>query len=424
MKKIIFSIATLLFCSSVGAQTLLEQYRQKALEYNHDLKAAQKNIQASIDLESSAKADFAPKLSAGANFQYLGNPMEISKDIPSLGKINISGQHLNYGASATLMQPIYTGGRLVESLRMAELNRSMSQSEEQLVRSAVCYQTDMQYWSTVARAEMVSIAREMCASTESLVRTIRERVEAGLVDPQQLLMAEVKMNEAQYQLLRAESDFATGRMALNSLLGVALENPTAVDSLVPMVSDAASLINATKERPEVAIARDNIGMAESSLKLSDSKYKPQFFAGADGNYSSPGYNFKPNIDPNYALYAKISIPILEWGKRKSDKRAASQRVGMANDRLNKTYDAVELERQSAWVSLNKSIAQVDLSRSSLEKAFENERQAMERYSEGKISVLEVIDSQSYRQRSQINYAEARVSAQINYSNLVRAVNGY
>ena len=59
---------------------LLEKYRMMALDYNHDLKAAEKNIAASVEIEKSAKADLKPKLSGAANFQYTGNPLELTLD--------------------------------------------------------------------------------------------------------------------------------------------------------------------------------------------------------------------------------------------------------------------------------------------------------------------------------------------------------
>lgn len=53
MKKIILLLLSLCCICSVFAQTdsLLKKYRNMALEYNHDLKAAEKNIRASIELE-------------------------------------------------------------------------------------------------------------------------------------------------------------------------------------------------------------------------------------------------------------------------------------------------------------------------------------------------------------------------------------
>lgn len=172
------------------------------------------------------------------------------------------------------------------------------------------------------------------------------------------------------------------------------------------------------------MAHDQIKIAESQGKLTDSKYKPQLYVGIDGSYSSPGYDFKTDLDPNYAIYATLSVPIFEWGKRRNEKRSSAWKVGMANDYLNKVTDNVNLEIQTARTSLAQAIKQVDLTGSSLEKARENEQKALERYEEGKISIMEVIEAQNYRQASQINYVQAKVSAQSSYSGLIKALHSY
>lgn len=206
---------------------LLEKYRTMALDYNHDLKAAEKNIAASMEVEKSARADLKPKLSGTANFQYTENPLELTLDVPSLGlSRTVEGKQLNYGGSLSILQPVYTGGRVLESIRMAQHQQSFAANQAKALNDAVCYQTDIQYWSAVARQEIVTVAEDFRNSIAALVKTIKERVEVGLVDPQDLLMAEVKLNEAEYQLLQAQSNFETGRMALNSMIGVRLEHHT------------------------------------------------------------------------------------------------------------------------------------------------------------------------------------------------------
>lgn len=427
MKKIyIIGLLCISFSLSAQQNALLEKYRSMALGYNHDLKAAERNISASIELENMARADLKPKLIGGANFKYTGNPMELTLDMPALDNpMSFQGKSLNYGASVSLLQPVYTGGRLLESIRMAQHQQSLASSQAEMISSAVCFQTDMQYWNTVARKEMVDIASDLKNSVSSLVSTIRERVETGLVDPQDLLMAEVKLNEADYQLLQAQSNFETGRMALNSIIGEDLQYATPTDSCIPIVSLQDSLLHLEDfSRPELKIAHDKIRIEESSLKLNDSQYKPQLHIGVDGSYSSPGYNFHSDLDPNYAIYAKLSIPIFEWGKRKSQKKASSRRIEMAADNLNKVTDNIRLEVQTARVALLQSIQRIELAGSSLEKAKENEVKAMERYAEGKVSILEVIDAQTYRQTAQINYVQARVSAQGHYSELIKSLNLY
>ena len=431
MRKGIFN---LLFCTFVflslpvlaQQSTLLEKYRTMALDYNHDLKAAEKNIAASMEVEKSARADLKPKLSGAASFQYTGNPMELTLDIPSIGlSKTVEGKNLNYGGSLSILQPVYTGGRVLESIRMAQHQQALAGNQAKALNDAVCYQTDIQYWSAVARQEIVDVAEDFRNSIAALVKTIKERVEVGLVDPQDLLMAEVKLNEAEYQLLQAQSNFETGRMALNSMIGVRLEQPTELDAQIPIVVVSDSLwLSTGMGRPEIQMAYDKIRIAESTKKLNDSQFKPQFYVGVEGSYSSPGYNFKKDLDPNYAVYAKVSVPIFEWGKRRSEKRVSSFRIGMAEDNLNKVVDRVELEVSVARKALSQAIERVRLSKSSLAKAEEHEAKAVERYNEGKVSVVEVIDAQTYRQTSQVNYVQAKAAAQGHYSELIKALHSY
>ena len=431
MRKGIFS---LLFCTFVflslpvlaQQSTLLEKYRTMALDYNHDLKAAEKNIAASMEVEKSARADLKPKLSGAASFQYTGNPMELTLDIPSIGlSKTVEGKNLNYGGSLSILQPVYTGGRVLESIRMAQHQQALVGNQAKALNDAVCYQTYIQYWSAVDRQEIVDVAEDFRNSIAALVKTIKERVEVGLVDPQDLLMAEVKLNEAEYQLLQAQSNFETGRMALNSMIGVRLEQPTELDAQIPIVVVSDSLwLSTGMGRPEIQMAYDKIRIAESTKKLNDSQFKPQFYVGVEGSYSSPGYNFKKDLDPNYAVYAKVSVPIFEWGKRRSEKRVSSFRIGMAEDNLNKVVDRVELEVSVARKALSQAIERVRLSESSLAKAEENEAKAVERYNEGKVSVVEVIDAQTYRQTSQVNYVQAKAAAQGHYSELIKALHSY
>lgn len=427
MKKILIAIFVALSLTGVAqgdSVSLVELYKQMALAYNHDLKIAERSITISSQYESMARADKKPKVAAGANFTYSGNPMELTLALPSMDQpMTFSGQNMQYGASVSILQPVYTGGRLNETLRMARLQNSEASYQRGYVYSAVCYQTDVQYWSAVARAEMVGVARDQYAAIDTLTRRIEGRVEAGLIDPQELLMARVKLNEAQYQLLQAEANLKTSIMALNSLIGVDLDAPTRIESRVEPIVQANQLIESDGNvRDEVLIAQDRIKMAESTLKLNDAKYKPQIYVGADGSYGSPGYNFNPDLNLNYALYTKISIPILEWGKRHSEKRASNLRIDSSTDKLSQVEDAVALEIRSSKVALDEATRRVALAESSLDIARENERKAAERYAEGKISVIEVIDAQLYRQTSQVNFVQAKLSAQSHKAELIRALN--
>lgn len=418
-----------------GAQTLTTdslsaKYRRMALDYNDNLKAAQKNIAASIELQRAAKAGFSPTIAAGADFAYTGNELQISKELPGLGTLAIDGKNLNYGFAATLMQPVYTGGRILAMIDKAQAQQNIAALQMELVRAAVCYQVDVQYWNTVARKEMVRVAEDFRNSIAQLTKTVSERVEAGLTDRQALLTAEVQLNDAEYRLMQAQSDLETGMMALNALIGVPLTGNTPVADTVDGITNAEAALTTGQNsdvaaiRPETRIAGQQIAVEQSNLKLTKSKYLPQLHVGVSGGYYSPGYDFMSDLSPNYNVFAQLSVPVFEGGRRKREKRAAKHRIGMAEDRLHRTQIDVRLEEQTARTAFLQAVKRTQLAEASLEKARDNEQQATDKYQEGLLSIAEVIDAQVYRQTAETNHVAAKAAAQTHYAEWLKARHGY
>lgn len=422
-------MAAILLPAAAAAQQngMLEKYREMAVEYSHDLKAAEKNVSASIELEKATRKDLYPKLSGSADFQYSVNPMQVTLDIPETGTtLSYEGSGIRYETAVTLSQPVYAGGRLLENIRLAQSQQMIGKYQEEYIRAGICYQTDIQYWNTVARGEIVKVSEEYRNSIASLVETIGNRVRNGFANPQDLLMMEVRLNEAEFQVLQARKNLDNSMMAFNSLIGADLHEMTGTEDSVAVVSIIPSDLadSSVSNRPELRIAMEEINVAESQMNIAMSRYNPQFSIGMDGTFSSPGYDFRPDPDPNYAVYAKLSVPIFEWGKRRNEKRMYSYKVDAASDNLSKVSDRITLEVETARNSLEQAIRQIELAERSLTKARENERMALMRYDEGESSIIEVIDAQTYRQSAQLSYIRAKTSAQESYSGLMRALNRY
>lgn len=404
--------------------SLLVRYRRMALDYDDDLKAAAKRIEACTELERAARAERMPTLSAGGDFRYTGHPLEYTTELPGVGPLSLQGQNWKYGASATLSQPLYTGGRIAGAVRMAESETRMSEAQRELLRTELCYRVDVQYWSTVARRERMSVAEEYLRAVSDLERVVRERVEAGLCDRQELLSVEVKHNEARYRLLQARSDFETGRMALNALIGQPLDAQTPVGDALPEAVAETSALPDAASHPSVRLARERVDWERNSLRFNDAQYKPQLLFGANAGYFAPGYDFRPDLSPNYTFYAQLSVPIFHGGKRHRERRAAEYRIGMASDALHGVETDLDLQIRTARTSLAEACERVALAASSLSKAFENERRATEKYAQGAISISEVIDAQLYRQTAQENLVAAKTAVRMHHAELLKATDAY
>lgn len=404
----------------------LQQYRVRVKEYNQDIRSADYAIAMRLENEKSARADFLPSLSGGANFNYTGHPLELSVAVPSLNEpLSFQGRDTKYGASLTLLQPVYSGGALKAGYHKAVKESELSRYEKERVANDIVYNADVYYWNKVACDERVRVAEAFKASVSTLVEVVRHRVTEGYTDRNDLLMAEVKLNDAEYRLAQARNDAEVARLSMNSFSGVPFDQVQPTDSVVllPMQEyDYALTVDAAMMgRPELQIASGQVEIQKSVAKLANAQYLPKFAVGIDGSYASPGYDFTSDLDPNYVVYAKLSVPIFEWGKRKNTRKAGRYGVNMAIENQSKQTDKVRLEVETAFYTYSRALRDVQLTESSLSKASESESLAMDKYREGDISIVEVINAQLYHQEAKVNHIQSKLTAQIAKSALEKAM---
>ena len=131
----------------------LQQYREKVKAYNQDIKSGGYAVSIRQEAEKSAKADFLPSLSGNANASYTCNPLELYRELPSIETpLYFQGRDTKYGASVTLLQPVYSRGALKAGLEKSRKEKESALYEENRVTNDVLYQADQYYWNKVAKA--------------------------------------------------------------------------------------------------------------------------------------------------------------------------------------------------------------------------------------------------------------------------------
>ena len=187
----------------------LQQYREKVKAYNQDIKSAGYAVSIRQEAEKSAKADFLPSLSGNANASYTGNPLELYRELPSIETpLYFQGRDTKYGASVTLLQPVYSGGALKAGLEKSRKEKESALYEEKRVTNDVLYQADQYYWNKVAKA----------ATSEQLAM---DKYKEGTISIVEVLNAQMYHQEAELnhirsklraQLAKSSLERATGRL--------------------------------------------------------------------------------------------------------------------------------------------------------------------------------------------------------------------
>ena len=318
----------------------------------------------------------------------------------------------------------YMGGAIKAGYDKARKENEMSQYEIKRITNNIIYNADVYYWNKVARQEMTLVAKEFKESIELLVDVVKDRVNEGYTDRNDLLMAEVKLNDAEYRLVQSLNDAEVARMSMNSFSGIPFNEEVPTDSIVIPLKEEPSYSGiidmAMTSRPEMLIASRNIDLQKSSARLANSQFMPKLSVSIDGSYSSPGYNFKADLNPNYAIYAKLSVPIFEWGKRRNTRKAGKYAIDMATENQKKVTDNVRLEVETAFYNYSQTVKKVSLTENSLNKAEESKELAFEKCREGNISIVEVINAQIYHIEAKVNFIQSKLNAQIARSGLERA----
>ena len=93
---------------------------------------------------------------------------------------------------------------------------------------------------------------------------------------------------------------------------------------------------------------------------------------------------------------------------------------MATENQRKVTDYVRLEVETAFYNYSLAVRKVSLTESSLNKAEESKELAFEKYREGNISIVEVINAQIYHLEAKVNFIQSKLNAQIARSGLERA----
>lgn len=416
IKHIITIYAALTAISTnVDAQdaAMLQAYRRQVEAYSHDVKAATHALEVYKENAAAAKADFKPKITGNADAKYTGNPLELNIALPSTDggrSYTFSGRNTKYGASLTMAQPIYTGGLLKASYGKAKAESENAAFEKKRITNNLIYQADQTYWNYVATREMVTVAQRHRDAAAALAEAVALRVSNGYTGRNDLLTAEVRLNDAEYQLQRALTDAENARLALNSLAGVGSSDMIPADTMLCPDTTIPSTGQSIYNRPEMAMASKQIDIKGYEARMADAAYKPNLSVGINGSYTSPGYDFRAAPDPNYSVYATLSVPIFEWGKKGNTRRMGKHATAVAEEQMRSTADRLQLEAETARCNYTKACEQVKLTASSLLKAEESRRLTTEKYYEGSVSVTDVINAQIYYLDACRNHIASKLDA--------------
>lgn len=319
-------------------------------------------------------------------------------------KVDILDYKLGWMFSANLVmkQPLYMGGKIRAGYAMAKTGVEMARQNERKTDAEVIMAANEAYANCVKAQELRVVAEKYKSLLTELEKNVKSAVKYGLKMQNDVMKVQVKLNEVELQIKRAENANRLAMMNLCHVIGQPLTSQYTVTSTYPVVSDVQALSSDdVYDRPEYALLDCQAQMAAEQVKMTRSDMLPRVALMAKYGYDR-GMELNDRLllhDWNFAGGVTVSVPVYHFGERTNKVKAAKVKQELAElDRDNKA-ELMTLELTRAANNLEEAQLEVELADRSLGEAEENMRLSKHQYDVGKETLSDYLEAQAIWQKA-------------------------
>lgn len=316
----------------------------------------------------------------------------------------------SFSLGVKVRQLLFDFGRTDATVRAATLDVETKQLETSLVRNRSALQFILAYIRLLRAERLLDLQKQEVTRFEAHRSDTRSLFEEGTITENNLLQAEVRLADAVQRRLQAENLRALAAAQVNSLLQRPLALPVAAQEVSgPAVSEPESrldeaLATAARERLEFKGIRKRLASTEARRTAVRTEYYPRLYVAGGYEYAQNEYTVH---EGNWSLQAGLDVNIFAGGVTGEKLRQKERELSLLERTGQQVLDAVQLEVQESYLSLQTSRSRVSASERAVEQAKENLRLQQLRYAEGVGTATEVLDAVSLATTAEQNYHHAR-----------------
>ena len=267
----------------------------------------------------------------------------------------------------------------------------------------------------VKAQEMHKVAERYLATLNELNRMVESAHKHGLKPQNDVLKVQVKRNEAELNLRKAENAKRLASMNLCHYIGLPLLDPIRIDEQYPemMIDESAS--NDISARPEYHLLSKQVEINQQKVKLTRSEMLPQVGVQAGYNYMNGlKINDEKLFDKgSFIALLNVSIPLYHFGERKNKVNAAKAQLKQSLLEQADKNELMLLELAQAANNLDEARLESDLADKALEQAEENRRVSTEQYKLGLETLSDHLEAQTLWQQAWQTQVEAHFNQYLN-----------
>ena len=433
MYKILLFIFCALFPFSLFSQGLtLSVALDEAMTYNLELKKQEQRVLQSDAYNKSMVGWFMPKISINAGYTWFNDNMEINMKMikPALDEVagsygasiandlglasgtqeEIYNQIINGlgklpddnivfdfnqfpNASVNLIQPLFTGGRIVSAKNTADVGSNIAHLQMITVKNTLSKNIVEKYFLVVFLEEVVKTKRLAVKDIGKHVQHTAKMVEKGALPKVDMLRAQVALAAAQRELEDELSRLDIARSSLNLSIGYPEDTMTLLsDSLHFKVLNIniQELQNEAKSKlPVYKLEEQKKRIAEQNYNAQRAKMMPELFAYANYSFFN---NYLPVVPAPFTAGIQLRYNIFNGGSDYKKMQAGKYMINEALISEKNTEKKVNFLIDKAYKQVKASESRYLKLQSTLDLSEENYRISKKRFEQGLGRSVDVLDA--------------------------------
>ena len=308
---------------------------------------------------------------------------------------------LGYSGYLSVTQPLYTGGKLTNTLKLAQLNLNSALEDQRKAKQQLCYNVKEAYYSFWLTEKMLEVAQDSENNFGLHYQRVTNLYKAGTASAFDLLYAKVQWENQKPQVIKAKNGLALARLNLATIIGLEqnlnfqveydpsnLKFPETIDIIQPAILDEAY-----QRRPEMHQINQLKEIDQVNVELAKAGYKPTISLSCDysviaGSQITLGDGYKV-----LTLGADISGLIFDGFATKARISKAKENINLTQTKEDSLKDQIRLETEQALQNLEDSLETTRANQANIELAQESLKQTQIRFMAGVATTTDITDSQ-------------------------------
>ena len=378
----------------------LDEAVQRALANNRTIKCSIASRESAYWALRQARRQMGPTVSwnGGANYAR-GKAYDNYNDF----------NHRIFTNTASVSMPLYAGNRYKEGRVQARYGINSADLTLENSLQTVRLTATNYYFNILRCRNEIEVYEENVRTLQEYLNNVNAQFRAGTVAKADILSTEVRLANARQTLVTAQNDYDIAVATLSSFMLLPADTLLRTQDQLTYQHYNLNLANCTafalENRPDVAAAEFAIKQAESGVRAAKAGYRPTVNAEVSKNLS--GKNpFADTYSEGWTAGVTATWNIFDNGVTAAQVKSAEATLNQTQESAAELRESVQLEVQSAYLTLNAAEKNIATTRLAIASAEEDYKIAVVRYQAGVGTNLDVMDANDKLTQAKNNYYNA------------------